>query len=125
MDKFTQKDNIGDIIRYELERNYTRETVVIKAGQKLEVGSLLGKITADSKCTLPTTGEDDGSKKVIGILLENIDATDGDKEAVMLARGPAIILDTALKYNQNATEENVLEYIKDLENLQILVRKGI
>lgn len=125
MDKFTQKDNIGDIIRYELERNYTRETVVIKAGQKLEVGSLLGKVTTDSKCTLPTTGEDDGSKKVIGILLENIDATDGDKEAVMLARGPAIILDTALKYNQNATEENVLEYIKDLENLQILVRKGI
>lgn len=125
MDKFTQKDNIGDIIRYELERNYTREIVVIKAGQKLEVGSLLGKVTADSKCTLPTIGEDDGSKKVIGILLENIDATDGDKEAVMLARGPAIILDSTLKYNSDATEENVLEYIKDLENLQILVRKGI
>lgn len=125
MNVFEEKDNIGDIIRYEVNRNYTRETVVIKAGQKLEAGSLLGKVTDDSKCTLPTTGEDDGSKRVVGVLLKGVDATTGDREGVILCRGPAIIIENSLKYDKKATEEDVLGYTKDLENLGILVRKGI
>lgn len=125
MNVLEEKDNIGDIIRYEVNRNYTRETVVIKAGQKLEAGSLLGKVTEDSKCTLPTTGEDDGSKRVVGVLLKSVDTTTGDREGVILCRGPAIIIENSLKYDKKATEEDVLGYIKDLENLGILVRKGI
>lgn len=125
MNILEEKDNTGDIVRYEVDQNYTRETIIVKAGQQLEAGALLRKRSEDSKYTLPSIGEDDGTKKVLGVLLKRVDASAEDQEAVMLCRGPAIIIENALKYNSSASEEDVLGYVKDLENLGILVRKGI
>jgi hypothetical protein len=40
---------LGNLLKYELNGNYCRETVTLKSGTNYALGSVLGKITASSK----------------------------------------------------------------------------
>ena len=43
---------LGDLLKYELNGNYCRETVTLKSGTNYALGSVLGKITASGKYRL-------------------------------------------------------------------------
>ncbi|MGE0753333.1 MAG: head decoration protein, partial [Variibacter sp.] len=40
---------LGDLLKFDLNASYCRETVTLKAGTNYALGSVLGKITASSK----------------------------------------------------------------------------
>lgn len=50
-----EKDRIGSLLKYELDKNYCREVVTISSGQNLKMGTILGlsngKYTAAINCT--------------------------------------------------------------------------
>lgn len=50
-----EKDRIGSLLKYELDKNYCREVVTIASGQNLKMGTVLGlsngKYTAAVNCT--------------------------------------------------------------------------
>lgn len=54
------------------------ENMVLLAGQVLNRGTLIGRITASGKATIATAAATDGSQNPYGILLDYYDATAGD-----------------------------------------------
>ena len=94
-----QPATMGHVLKYEVNPNYTRETVTLLAGTVYPVGSVLGRVTLSGKYTLsPETGTD-GSETALGVLLYAVDATLADAVGIMLARGPAIVSRAALAFD--------------------------
>lgn len=81
----------GDLLKFDLERNYTREAVTLLTGTDYKIGSVLGQISANGKYKLSTHTGSDGAQTAAGVLIESVDATDGDRVGVIIKRGPAIV----------------------------------
>jgi hypothetical protein len=91
-----QPATIGDVLKYEVNPNYTRETVTLLAGTAYPVGSVLGRISASGKYKLATSGGSDGAQTAAAVLLYAVDASTTDAIGVVVARGPAIVSRAAL-----------------------------
>jgi hypothetical protein len=104
MSVLTQPPTMGDVLKYELNPNFTRETVTLLAGTAYPVGAVLGRITASGKYKLATSGGTDGAQTAAAVLLYASDATDGDVNAVVLLRGPAILSKTALVFDASVDD---------------------
>jgi hypothetical protein len=90
---------LGDLLKYELNGNYSRETVTLKAGVNYTLGSVLGKIIASGKYRLSPAAQfagDEGAETAIAVLIEAVDATAADKAGLVVARGPVILSKAAL-----------------------------
>lgn len=61
--------------------------VTIISGQNLARGALLGKITASGKCNLSLSAAADGSQVPYAILVDDVNATSGDKQGVAYIAG--------------------------------------
>ena len=99
MTVLTQPPSMGDVLKYEVNPNYTRETVTLLAGTAYPVGSVLGRITASGKYKLATSGGSDGAQTASAVLLYAVDATLSDAVGIVLVRGPAIVSRAALAYD--------------------------
>jgi len=99
-----QPPSMGDILKYEVNPNYTRETITLLAGAAYPVGSVLGRITASGKYKLATSGGSDGAQTAIAVLLTAVDATLADAIGIVVARGPAIVSRAALTYDASVDD---------------------
>ncbi len=72
-----EKDRPFSILKYEADKNYSREVVTTAKGQNLKMGTVVGEISASGeyKAVSITEGETDGSDTAVGIVLQDIDAT--------------------------------------------------
>lgn len=104
MSVLTQPPVMGDVLKYELNPNFTRETVTLLAGTKYPVGAVLGRITASGKWKLSTATGSDGAQTVAGVLLYATDAATADREAVVLLRGPALVAKAALLFDASVDD---------------------
>jgi len=91
MTVLTQPPTMGDVLKYELNPNFTRESVTLLAGTNYPIGAVLGRITASGKHKLATSGGSDGAQMAAAVLLYAVDATGADAIGVVIVRGPAII----------------------------------
>ena len=94
-----QPATMGDVLKYEVNPNYTRETVTLLAGTAYPVGAVLGRITASGKYKLATSGGSDGAQTAAAVLLFAVDASTTDAIGVVVARGPAIVSKAALVFD--------------------------
>ena len=69
MSVLTQPPTMGDVLKYELNHNFTRETVTLLAGTSYAVGAVLGRITASGKMKLSTATGTDGAQNAAAVLL--------------------------------------------------------
>jgi hypothetical protein len=114
---------MGDVLKYEVNPNYTRETVPLLAGMAYPVGSVLGRITASGKYKLATSGGTDGAQTAGAVLLYAVDATPGDAVGVVLVRGPAIVSRAALAYDGTVDDATkIATKISQLAALGIIAR---
>lgn len=93
MPVLVQPPTLGHLLKYELNGAYSRETVTLKAGASYPLGSVLGRIAASGKFRLSPAAAvvgDEGAETARAVLLQAVDATGGDRTALVLARGPAI-----------------------------------
>jgi hypothetical protein len=107
MPTLTMAPTLGDLIKYELNGNYNRETVTLIAGTNYALGSVLGKITASSKYRLSPVAEvegDEGAEEAVAILIEAVDATGADKSGLIVARGPVILSEAALVFDASVDD---------------------
>jgi mannose-1-phosphate guanylyltransferase len=95
---------MGDLLKYELNPNFTRETVTLLTGTSYAVGAVLGRITASGKYKLATSGGTDGAQTAAAVLLYATDASAADAEAVVVVRGPAIISKAALVFDASVDD---------------------
>lgn len=107
MPVLTMAPTLGDLLKFELNANYCRETVTLKAGTNYALGSVLGKITASGKYRLSPAAQvagDEGAEAAVAVLLEAVDATAGDKIGLISARGPAIVSKAALVFDASVDQ---------------------
>jgi hypothetical protein len=95
---------MGDVLKYEVNPNYTRETITLLAGMSYPVGSVLGKITVNGKYMLSTDTGSDGAETAVAVLLYAVDATLADATGIVLARGPAIVSRAGLAYDASVDD---------------------
>ena len=91
MPVLTEQPTMGDVLKYEVNPNYTREVVTLLAGMPYPVGAVVGRITASGKYKLATSGGTDGAQTAAAVLLYAVDATLADAVGIVVARGPAIV----------------------------------
>jgi len=121
MATYTLGTRESEFLHYELEPQYTREQVFIAAGQNLPAGAVVGKVTASGEYAAYDNAAANGTESAAGVLLADVDATNGVTEGVILARGPAVVLNRALDWN-GQTGTAVADGQNDLAALGILVR---
>jgi hypothetical protein len=99
---------LGDLLKYELNGNYCREAVTLKSGTNYSLGSVVGKITASGKYRLSPAAQvagDEGAEKAVAVLIEAVDATAGDKTALIVARGPVILSKAILAFDASVDDD--------------------
>lgn len=80
----------GEYLVWEASPIASRETVTLVSGQNLVAGTVLGQITASKKYTQHSPAAADGSQNAVAVLYDNVNATAGDKKAVITARLTAV-----------------------------------
>ncbi len=121
-----EKDRPFSILKYEADKNYSREVVTIAKGQNLKMGTVVGEVSASGeyKAVSITEGETDGSDTAVGIVLQDIDATASSKECLIVARD-AIVIEDKIVYPTEATANQKKKILSDLEKRGIVLRKGV
>jgi hypothetical protein len=104
MSVLTQPPTMGDVLKYELNPNFNRETVTLLAGANYPVGSVLGRITASGKMKLSTATGTDGAQNAAAVLLYDVDAAAADATGIVLMRGPAIVSKAALVFDASVDD---------------------
>jgi hypothetical protein len=104
MSVLTQPPTLGDVLKYEINPNFTRETVTLLAGTNYPVGAVLGRITASGKLKLSTATGTDGAQNAAAILLYAVDAAAADATGIVVVRGPAIISKSALVFDASVDD---------------------
>ena len=123
MSVLTQPPTMGDVLKYEVNPNYTRETVTLLSGMAYPVGSVLGRVTASGKYKLATSGGSDGAQTAAAVLLYAVDATLSDAVGIVIVRGPAIVSRAALAYDASVDDgAKITTKISQLNALGIITR---
>lgn len=86
----TEKLNVSDVVLYEAPQKYSRDVETIASGEGvLAVGMVLGRVTASGKLVAAPPASavgKEGAETAMAVLLEEIDATAADAEAVVMTR---------------------------------------
>ena len=123
MNVLTQPATQGDVLKYEVNPNFTREAVTLLEGTNYPVGSVLGRITASDKYKLATSGGSDGAQTAAAVLLYAVDATLGDAIGIVVARGPAVVSRDALVFDETVDDgSKIATKHGQLANLGIIPR---
>jgi len=118
------KERPCSILKYETDKNYSREVVTVASGQNLKMGMVVGikSETGEVKVVSIADDETDGSDTAIGVVLQNIDATATAKNGLIVARN-AIVIGDKIIYPQGTTIEQKKKILIDLEKRGIIVRQ--
>ena len=126
MPVLTEPPSMGDVLKYEVNPNYTREVVTLLAGMPYPVGAVLGRITASGKYKLATSGGTDGAQTATAVLLYAVDATLADAIGIVVARGPAIVSRAELAYDATVDDTaKITTKIGQLAAAGIIARDGV
>ena len=126
MPVLTEQPSMGDVLKYEVNPNYTREVITLLQGQPYPVGSVLGKITASGKYKLATHGGTDGAQTATAVLLYAVDATLADAVGIVVVRGPSIVSRAGLAYEATVNDAaKITAKIGQLAAVGIIARDGV
>ena len=125
MTAITEGLNLGDLLKYEAPNLYSREQVTVVAGQNLELGAVVGRITATAKFKVFDPAATDGSELPAGILLGACDATLIDRDDAMLLARHGMVASNAVVWPAGITTEQKTTALAQLSSLGVLVRQGV
>jgi hypothetical protein len=116
-----EKQHGGEFILTESNGTLSRDAIVIVSGQNLIDGFILGKITASSKYKEFDPAAVDGSENAAGVLVGDVDATAGDKEAGAVVWG-AEIKEAQLNWKSGLTSNQKIAALAVLAAKRVIAR---
>ncbi len=116
----TEGKHAGGFLLSEAGGKRSREKITVASGQDLVAGQVVGKLTSGGKYVAVDQALSDGSQTAIGVLWDNVDATDGDVEATIIARDAEVNGNELTYSGQSPTE--VATCITELAAVGIIVR---
>ena len=125
MNAINEPLNLGDLLKYEEDcLNYSREQVTVASGQNLELGAVVGRVTATGKLKRLDPAATDGTEDVAGILLGAVDATLVERDDALLLVRHAIVASHAVVWPAAITPEQKAAATAALETRGILIRQS-
>lgn len=121
----TEKARLSNLVKYEEGglNYFSRDEVTILSGQTVNIGSVLGKVTASGKYVLSDADAVDGSEVAVAVCLQNLGTVAADTAGIVMVRD-AILSDQALVWHANNDAGEITTAIAELETKGILVRSG-
>lgn len=119
----TEGANLADLLKYEAPNLYSREEVTVEAGQNLKLGTVVGRVSATDQIKQFNPTAEDGSQKAIGVLLQNVDASEKTEMAIMAAR-EVLVAKKYVIWPSEITEEQKKSATENLYDRGIVLRKG-
>ena len=116
--------NLGDLLKFEEGLHYSREQVTVASGQNLELGAVVGRVTATGKLKRLDPAATDGTEDVAGILLSAVDATLVERDDALLLVRHAIVASHAVVWPAAITPEQKAAATAALETRGILIRQS-
>lgn len=120
----TKAKNLGDLLKFEAPNLYSRERTTVAAGQNLELGAVVGTITASGKTTRFDPGATDGSEVASGVLLEDCDASLIDRDDALVVLRHAIVADSTLVWPVEIDAADKAAAVASLKALGVLIRQS-
>lgn len=122
MATYTPPKKLGDLLLVEVAPGWTKEKATLLAGTSYAFGQVLAKVSGKYQVLDPAgTG---AAKKAAAVLGEAVDATDGDKPGVVIARGAVVEL-TELAWPQSITDVQKATALDELNALGIVPRASL
>jgi hypothetical protein len=116
-----EKNNLGDILKYEGPNLYSREEVTVASGENLRLGAVVGRVAASDLIKQFAPTAEDGTEIAIGILAGDVDASAGNTKAVAIMR-EAIIAHNAVIWPTGITAAQKKAATESLKNYGIVLR---
>lgn len=133
----TDTPRLSSVVKMEFEpqTQYCRDSVVINdAAATIQVGTVLGKVTATGKYKVCQTTAVDGSQNPVAIYIADTQglsrpltlAATTDTPVIVLSRGPAILADIGLQFGAaNAPTVAAVKTAFAALNPPVLVETGL
>lgn len=117
--------NLGDLLKYEEETlRYSRDRVTVAAGENLERGAVVGRVTASRLIKRLDPTANDGTEHAIGLILEPIDASLAERDDGLLLARHAIVAEHLARWPEGITTAQQTAAIDALELRGILLRQA-
>jgi len=125
MTAITEPLNLGDLLKYEEDSlHYSREVATVAAGQKLLLGTVVGRDAATAKLKQLDPLATDGSENPVGVLLVDVDATLVDVEGALLLDRHAVLASNCVVWPAGMTGAAKTAATESLAALGILIRQS-
>ncbi|AZE35235.1 hypothetical protein C4K06_2202 [Pseudomonas chlororaphis subsp. aureofaciens] len=122
MATFTQPKDPGDLLLVEVCPGWTKDKVTLLGGVNYAFGQVLAKVSGKYQVLdLAGTGT---AKKSAAILIEAVDATDGDEPGVVISRG-AVVDSAELTWPAGIAEAQKATALDELNTLGIVARAAL
>jgi hypothetical protein len=118
--EITEGRHRGEFLYSEANGTLSLDTVIVGGG-KLAAGTVMGQITATEKFVQLAPAAEDGSQNAAGILYDNVDATGGDVESVLVCRY-AEVNGSEITWPEGVLDADKAAAITQLGTLGIIVR---
>lgn len=122
----------GDLLKLDLDKNYTREVVTLLAGTAYALGAVLGQITEGDDAGKFALSPDEAADPDLGhqvaaaVLIQAVDASEGDATGVVIKRGPAIVARGMLVFDASVDDAGKrAAKIAQLTTLGIVARENV
>lgn len=102
MNTLTEAKTLGDLLKYEAPNLYSRDSGTVAAGQRLALGTVLGRETANGRLRALNPAATNGAQTAVAVLAQPVDADLAEAPAVIVARH-AIVAQGALVWPAGIT----------------------
>jgi hypothetical protein len=118
---FHEQIYLGDLLKFEEENRFSRDTITVAAGQNLKLGTVLGMLNGKVVALDPTAT--DGSEKAVGVLMTDVDATAANTDAVMVSRN-VLLAEPYVIWPVGLTSAQKVTAVAELNRLGVILRIG-
>ena len=115
-----------DVVKTEGLNRYSRDEITIASGSGgIEIGEVLGKVTATGKYKPLAPAANDGTQVAARISLQNADASTVDAVRVVVLSRLAEVVRQALVWPAGITDNQKAAALAQLETAGIVARRGV
>ena len=115
-----------DVVKTEGPNRYSRDEVTVASGSgEIEIGEVLGKVTATGLYKPLAPAASDGTQTAARISLQNADATAADAVRVVVLSRHAEVVRQALVWPVGITDSQKATALAQLETAGIVARRGV
>ena len=118
-----EQAHLSDLLKYEAPNLYSRDEVVVAAGQSLALGAVVGRVTATHEIVALDPTANDGRETIAGVLIEAVVTAATERKRSVIVSRHALVFGGALVLPTTLTSEQTTAALAQLTALGIVVRQ--